>query len=74
MRRRAFLGAVTRGLFAAPLAVEAQQAGRVAHLGLLSVDVASVDDASRNGFLAALRELGWIVGRNLVVEARYAAG
>src|SRR5262245_57513710 len=72
--RRRFLAALAGGLLAAPLAGEAQQAGRVAHLGLLSVDVASVDDASRNGFLAALRELGWIVGRNLVVEARYAAG
>jgi putative ABC transport system substrate-binding protein len=61
-------------LLAAPLAAEAQPPGRVAHLGLLSVDVASFDDAGRNGFVAALRELGWMVGQNLVLEARYAAG
>jgi len=72
--RRGFMAAIAGGLLAASLAAEAQQAGRVVHLGLLSVDVASFDDAGRNGFVAALRELGWIVGQNLVVESRYAAG
>lgn len=62
------------GLFAAPVAAEAQPSGRVAHFGLLSVDVASFDDAAKDAFVAALRELGWIVGQNLVFEARYAAG
>src|SRR5215510_14006734 len=74
LERRRFMAAIAGGLLAAPLGAEAQQAGRVAHLGLLSVDVASFDDAGSNAFVAALRELGWIVGQNLVVEARYAAG
>ena len=74
MDRRAFIATLAGGLLAAPLAAEAQPSGRVAHVGLLSVNVASFDDASNNAFVAALRELGWIVGENLVVEARYAAG
>ena len=74
MDRRTFLAGTGAVLLATPLAAEAQPPGRVAHLGLLSVDVASFDDAGRNAFVAALRELGWIVGQNLVVEARYAAG
>ena len=72
--RRTFLAGTVAVLLAAPLAAEAQPPGRVAHLGLLSVDVASFDDAGQNGFVAALRELGWMVGQNLVLEARYAAG
>ena len=74
MDRRTFLAGTGAVLLAAPLTAEAQPPGRVAHLGLLSVDVASFDDAGRNSFVAALRELGWIVGQNLVLEARYAAG
>jgi hypothetical protein len=33
--RRAFLGAVTLGLLAAPLAAEAEQAGKVFRIGVL---------------------------------------
>jgi len=36
VERRAFLGAVTGGLLASPLAVEAQQAGKVYRIGFLS--------------------------------------
>jgi len=74
MDRRRFLGTLARGLLAEPLAAQAQPSGRVVHVGLLSVDVAYFDNAASNAFLAALRDLGWIVGENLVVEARYAAG
>jgi putative ABC transport system substrate-binding protein len=72
--RRTFLAGTGAVLLATPLAADAQPPGRVAHLGFLSVDVASFDDAGRNGYVAALRELGWIVGQNLVGEERYAAG
>jgi putative tryptophan/tyrosine transport system substrate-binding protein len=72
--RRRFLGTVAGGLLAAPVAAEARPSGGVPHVGLLSVDVASFDDAASKAFVAALRERGWIVGQNLVFEARYAAG
>ncbi len=65
---------VASGLLAAPLAAEGQLSGRVAHVGILSVDVESLDDVGRVAFVAALKDLGWLVGQNLVFEARYAAG
>jgi ABC-type uncharacterized transport system substrate-binding protein len=74
MDRRAFLGTLASGLLAAPLAAEGQLSGRVAHVGILSVDVESLDDVGRVAFVAALKDLGWLVGQNLVFEARYAAG
>jgi putative ABC transport system substrate-binding protein len=74
MDRRGFLGALAGSLIARPLDAGAQASGRVARVGTLSVDAESLDDASRAIFVAALKDLGWIIGQNLVFEARYAAG
>ena len=38
MHRRAFLGTVAGGLLAAPLAVEAQQTGKVPHIDVLATE------------------------------------
>ena len=43
MDRRAFIGTVAGGLFAAPLAAKAQQAGKLVRIGLL--DYAASDPA-----------------------------
>src|SRR5262249_41795367 len=73
--RRIGLAVVVAGVLALkPLAAEAQPSGRVARVGILSVDVASFDDAARDVFLAALKDFGWVRGQNLFFEARYAAG
>jgi len=74
MDRRAFISTLTGGLLATPLAAGAQPAGKVAHVGTLSIDVESLDDVGRVAFVAALKDLGWLVGQNLVFESRYAAG
>ena len=75
MDRRRFIGTLTGSLLAAPLAVEAQPARRVARVGVLSVESPpSYDDAGRAAFLAALKDLGWIEDRTLFLETRYAAG
>ena len=73
--RRAFLHAVAGGVLA-PRAAEAQPAGRVARVGILSVQAAPSDEevAATSPFRAALKDLGWMVGQNLIFEARYAAG
>ena len=72
MNRRAFIVTAT-GLLAAPLVVEAQPAGKVVRIGMLSMGTApSVE--GRSLFLAALRDLGWVAGQNVVFEPRYAAG
>jgi len=74
MDRRTFIGRVAGGVLAAPFAAEAQQAGTVPRIGLLSAfspsDTAGWYDALRRG----LRELGWIEGQNLRIEYRYAEG
>jgi ABC-type uncharacterized transport system substrate-binding protein len=70
MRRRAFVSGAL-ALFAAPLATNAQQAGRIYRLGLLSVTpTPHLMEAWRQG----LRDHGWIEGQNLVVEARFSEG
>ena len=72
--RRGFLaGAVT--LLAAPLATEAQQTGKVYHVGLVSVAVAPGGRTVLwRAFLDAMRELNYVEGRNLVVRQAAAAG
>ena len=75
MERRAFLGAVTGGLLAAPLAAEAQQAGKVWRIGYLG----NFPPTPGTAFLVAaftdgLRQYGYIEGRNLVIEFRFAEG
>ena len=69
MDRRTFFVGTGAVLFATPLAVEAQQAATPYHVGYLSSSV-TVFEGFRNG----LRELGYIEGQNLVIDARLAAG
>ena len=74
MDRRAFLGTMASGLLAAPLAVEAQQAGRVTHIGFLSPRSLS-DPRTRTfveTFRQGLRELGWVEDQNMTIEYRWA--
>jgi putative ABC transport system substrate-binding protein len=58
------------GILAAPLPVEAQQAGKVWRIGLISVAYLRIEDV----FFKHLNELGYVEGRNLVVERRYSEG
>jgi putative ABC transport system substrate-binding protein len=66
----ALLAVLTLALLAAPLAVGAQQGGKVYTLGFLSLGSAS-GGVSRP-FRDALHQLGYVEGRNLVIEARFA--
>ena len=73
MERRTFLGVIAGGLLAAPLAAEAQPAPRNARIGYLATNLATtphLQDAFRQG----LRDLGYVEGRNLVIEYRSAEG
>ena len=75
MRRREFitlLGAATTW----PLAVRAQQPERVRRIGVLS-NVGESDMEAQSMVVAlhqALRELGWVEGRNIRIDHRWAAG
>jgi putative ABC transport system substrate-binding protein len=68
--RRAFLGTLTAGLLAAPLAAEAQDAAKIARIGFLVQGSGPVDQ----DFLQGLRDLGYVEGRTLVIEYRSAEG
>src|SRR5262245_47937106 len=71
MDRRAFIGAVA-GLLVAPLA-QAQPAGKIYRIGLLSMGTIAPRVTMWSAFLDALRELDYVEGGNLVVR-RGAAG
>ncbi|HMH48856.1 MAG TPA: ABC transporter substrate-binding protein [Candidatus Acidoferrum sp.] len=74
MNRRAFLRTLSAGLLAAPLAAEAQQAGRVPRIGFLSLTSPSDRPPLLDAFRQRLRELGWVEGQNIVIDYRYAEG
>ena len=73
MDRRAFIATVAGGLLAAPLAAETQQAAKVARIGWLGANPAP-GRHMREAFLQGLRDLGYVEGRNVVVEYRFAEG
>jgi putative tryptophan/tyrosine transport system substrate-binding protein len=70
MRRREFIAAIG-GAAAWPLAARAQQPARVRRIGLLSAGSLLLD--MRPVFSAALQELGWIEGKNIIFELRHVA-
>jgi ABC-type uncharacterized transport system, periplasmic component len=74
MDRRTFIGGVAGGLLAAPLGAHAQQAGKVYHIGILETIPAAQNAANLNALRKGLRDLGYVEGRNLVIEYRSADG
>jgi putative ABC transport system substrate-binding protein len=74
MRRRAFLGGSMAVLAAS--AVDAQPAANLPRVGLLTISGASNPQLQRNleAIRQGLRERGWIEGKNIVIETRYAEG
>jgi ABC-type uncharacterized transport system substrate-binding protein len=72
MDRRRFIGTVTGGLVAAPLAAEAQQAPKVPRVGSLSTGPETAASASVLG--KPLAALGYVEGKTIIVERRYAEG
>ena len=73
MDRRTFIGAVAAGIITAPLAAYAQTATTVRRIGALSLD-APPTPARIQQLYAPLSELGWTVGKNLLIERRNANG
>jgi putative ABC transport system substrate-binding protein len=69
MRRREFVSLVG-GAAAWPLAVVAQQGGPVKRVGIL----AGSDDERIRAFREGMQKLGWIEGRNLRIDLRFASG
>ena len=57
-----------------PVAVDAQPAGKVYRIGYLSTAAPDVSTTVIGAFREGLRERGWVEGRNLVIEYRWAQG
>jgi putative ABC transport system substrate-binding protein len=74
MRRIGLAVVLTFSLFAAPLAAEAQQATKVTPIGYLSFPSLSANTARIEAFRQGLRELGYVEGKNIVIEWRSADG
>jgi putative ABC transport system substrate-binding protein len=74
MRRREFIAGISAAAW--PLAARAQQPSPMRRIGVLIGG--SESDAERQGYVAAFRStlqgLGWVVGRNLRIDLRWAEG
>jgi len=73
MDRRRFLLTSLASACIMPLAVDAQQP-KVAHIGQLAVGTREATLEHGEVFWREMRERGWVVGQNVVVEERWAEG
>jgi putative ABC transport system substrate-binding protein len=73
VRRREFI-AILGSAAALPVAARAQQATKIARVGWLSPGSQASDQSFIAAFRDGLRELGWIEGKNIAIESRWAEG
>jgi putative ABC transport system substrate-binding protein len=71
MDRRAFIGVIGAEIAIGPLRAKAQQAS-TPRIGVLSPFTPSDAPPWHEAFRQGLRELGWIEGKNIGIEYRYA--
>ena len=71
--RRDFITLLGGAAAAWPLAARAQQA-KVATIGLLGTGSAAAQSQWTAAFVQRMRDLGWVDGRNLTIEYRWAEG
>src|SRR5262245_26990806 len=73
MRRRQFI-TLLGGAAAWPLAARAQQTGKLPTVGFLGASTAANWSQWTAAFIQRLRELGWVEGRTVAIEYRWAEG
>ena len=71
MDRRAFIAGVAGGLVGARSVAVAQSAPKVYRIGFLGGTPPTAEASLWGGFLQGLRELGYIEGKNILIEGRY---
>ena len=74
MRRREFITLLGGAAVAWPFAARAQQAGRLPTIGFFGSSTPSAMSPWTAAFVRRLRELGWIEGRTIAIEYRWAEG
>src|SRR5262245_30411982 len=74
--RLAALATIALALFAGPLSADAQEPGKVPRVGFITPRSRS-DGAGASfldAFLQGMRKLGWVEGKNIAIEYRFADG
>jgi putative ABC transport system substrate-binding protein len=74
MRRREFLTLLGGAAAAWPLAARAQQSGKMPTIGFLGAATPLSWSEWTAAFVQRLRELGWVDGRTVSIEYRWAEG
>jgi putative ABC transport system substrate-binding protein len=74
MKRREFITLLGGAAAAWPLAVRAQQPAKVRTIGFLGTSTSLAMNRWVTAFVQRLRELGWIEGRTVAIEYRWAEG
>jgi putative tryptophan/tyrosine transport system substrate-binding protein len=74
MKRRKFITLCGGAVVAWPLAARAQQPAKLPTIGYLGANTPSAESQRIAAFLQRLRELGWIEGRTIAIEVRWAEG
>ena len=65
---------ITLGILLGPLAAQAQQTGNVYRIGFLGNSTAALETNLVGPFREGLRDLGYVEGRNVLIEYRWAEG
>jgi len=74
MGRREFVALLGGAAVAWPLTARAQQARKVPTVGFLGQSTPLGESERAAAFAQRLRELGWVEGRTIAIEYRWAAG
>jgi putative ABC transport system substrate-binding protein len=74
MRRRDFMIGIAGSAVVSPLGASAQQPAKLATVGYLGANTPSAEGRRLAAFLQRLRELGWVEGRTIAIEVRWAEG
>src|ERR1700687_3220646 len=74
MQRRKFITLLSGATATWPLVVRAQQAGKLPSVGVLVAGTPASHGKWFAAFVERLRELGWIEGRTVAIEYRWAEG
>ncbi len=76
MDRRTFLASAAGGALALPLAAHAQLPGKVWRIGFFYFGTrqSALDTGRYDAFVQGMRDLGYVEGKNVAIEARFADG
>ena len=74
MRRRIFLALLGGTVVAAPMIAIAQEARKLPRIGFLGNSTAALEANLVGPFREGLRDLGYVEGRNILIEYRWAEG